>query len=328
MQSDLNARTVESPGYPESVRLMLASKIQEPFDSADWIYELKWGGVRSLAFLDNGKVTLRGQNGSDLSEIYPELNGLPGQLIGRSAILDGEIIALSPDGVPSLDILRRRLEILIKGAAPRLPRAPLSYQIADIIALDGESLAGLPLWQRKNILHACLRPSKLAQACDFIEAEGTAFFDAVCEHSLEGIVAKNKYSRYQPGQLTRDWLEIAARKVSHYVIGGYTFGGGDRRRPFESLLLGAFNGSEFIYVGRATAGLSNPDGWRTVRLLEGLHASSCPFVTPPLVNRFSYWCEPKLVCQVEVGELDEVGRPRFAIFAALRPDISPNDCAV
>jgi len=305
---------------------MLPSKVSEPFDSPDWLFELKWGGVRALAFVERGKVAILGQNGAELTGAYPELQTLATQLKGTSAVLDGEIVALSADGVPRIELLRQRLDSLLKYREAHLPRLPFSYQIGDIIALDGVLQLESPLWQRKNLLHSHFQPSPVAQACDFIEGEGTAFFEAVCEHRLEGIIAKNKFSPYVPGKRTSYWLEVPTKEIGHYVIGGYTFGGGNQKRPFETLLLGAFRGHDLVYVGRATTGLSNPEGWRTVKLLEGMHTSSCPFVDPPSLDRFSYWCEPSLVCQVYIGERSPQGEPRFAIFVALRPDLAPEDC--
>ena len=125
---------------------------------------------------------------------------------------------------------------------------------------------------------------------------------------------------------SRFWLEIPATEVAHFVIGGYTFGGGRRKEPFESLLLGAYRGRELAYAGRATAGISSTEGWRTVKLLEGLHTPHCPFADPPALQRFSHWCQPTLVCQVRPGERGPDGTLRFAVFVCLRPDLAPDSC--
>lgn len=312
----------------ERLQPMLPTKATEPFDSPDWLFELKWGGVRALAFIDKGQVVLRGQNRRDLTHAYPELHGLPEQLKGDCAVLDGEIVALSSKGYPDLELLRSRLNLLLKTQTAQFPRSSLFYQVSDLLLLDGRVLLDCPLWQRKNVLHAHFSPSKVARVCDFIEGEGVAFFDAVSEHHLEAIIAKNKFSPYRPGQRSRLWLEVPAVDVGYYVIGGYTFGGGRKQDAFQSLLLGEYRGENLVYVGRATAGLSTPEAWWTVRLLEDMHTSRCPFVQTPAVKRFSYWCEPKLVCQVRLGERSANGELRFAVFVSLRPDIPPQDCAV
>ncbi len=312
---------------------MLPSRAEEPFDSPDWLFELRWGGVRALASIDGGRVELSGQNGADLTDAYPELQALACQLSAHSAVLDGEIVAFGPAGYPDLTRLRSRLNRLVRPQAAGLLDQPLprgrsfTYQVSDLLLIDGESLLDRPLWQRKNLLHARLRPTALAWACDFVEEEGNAFFDAVCEHRLEGIIAKHKYSVYRPGRRSGSWLEIPAMAVGQFVIGGYTFGG-QKKAPFDSLLLGAYQGRDLVYAGRAGAALSNPEGWRTERLLQGLHTPCCPFRNPPAVQQFSYWCRPTLVCQARIGERAPDGTLRFAVFIALRPDISPRDCVV
>lgn len=328
----------------EALTPMLPSKRREPFDSKDWIFELKWGGVRTLAFIEGGKVTLRGQNQMDLTGGYPELQGMAEQLDGHQAVLDGEIVALGPKGRPNLELFRPRLGEILRRSPPsqvlpirqaqgklsaqhdKLPRAAVCYEVTDLLAFDGQLLTDLPLWARKNLLHARFKPTPVAQVSDFIEEEGTAFFDAVCELELEGMVAKEKQAAYTPGKRTRHWLEVPALGVGHFVIGGYTFGGGQKKAPFESLLLGAYQGKALRYAGRATASLSNPEGWRTVELLERLHTSDCPFSEAPPLNRFSYWCRPEIACQIRTGERGPGGELRFGLFVCLRPDLSPEDC--
>lgn len=312
----------------DDLQPMLASRSSQPFDSPDWLYELKWGGVRTLAFVKEGKVTLRGRNGRDLTDAYPELQSLPSQMKGASAVLDGEIVGLGKKGYPRLELLRPRLNLLLLQEKRDLPPFRLCYEVTDLLLLDGKLLLDLPLWQRKNLLHTHLDSSPTIQVSDFLEQEGVAFFEAVRKHHLEGIIAKNKFSAYFPGERTRHWLEVPAMETGHYVIGGYTFGGGRKKEPFESLLLGAFQGDDLVYVGRATAGLSSQEGWRTVKLLEGLHTPDCPFVAPPTLSRFSYWCRPHLVCHVRVGERSPQGEFRFAVFVSLRPDLDPQDCRV
>lgn len=310
----------------DRLRPMLPARSQEPFDSPNWLFELKWDGVRALAFINKGKLVLRGQNGRDLTDAYPELQGLPSQLKGSSAVLDGDIVAMGSAGHPDIELLRPRLNQLLRAPAQGA-RGSLVYELSDILSLDGQLLTDLPLWERKNILHSHVEPSKTAQLVEFVEGDGIAFYDAVCEHGLEGMIAKEKRGAYHPGRRSRAWLEIPAQEVGYYVIGGYTFGGGQKKEAFQTLLLGAYDERGALrYVGRATAGLASPEAWRTVRLLEELHSATCPFATSPTVNRFSFWCEPKLVCQVRLGEQAKSGELRFAVFVSLRPDMAPQDC--
>jgi ATP-dependent DNA ligase len=305
---------------------MLADQAAEPFDSPNWCYELRWGGVRALAIVRNGVVTLRGQNGVDLTSSYPELASLAERVQAHTAVLDGEIVARGPEGNPNLELLRPRLNQLLGNREARLPKADVSYQVSDLLELDGALLLDLPLWQRRTLLQARFTPGERAQISDVVEDAGLLLFDAVCEHGLDGIVAKRKDSPYLPGVRSDDWLEMPAVEVTSFVIGGYTFGGGLRKAPFEALLLGRYYQGRLYYAGRATAGMATAEGWRIVRLLEGLHTAECPFADPPEPGRFIHWCRPLLVCQARVGERGEDGLPRFAAFIALRPDIAPEEC--
>lgn len=305
---------------------MLAAQQAEPFDSPDWIFELDTGGVRSMAVFDGGSVVLQGQNGADLTPIYPELRAIAGQIDLRQAVVDGEIVAMGKNGAPDFSRLRPRLHALLQPRHPRFPPGPLHYVAADLLYADGTPLVGLPLRERKNLLHALLRPSPLFQACEFIEGDGVAFYEAVSRHRLEGVVAKRKESPYRPGERSPDWVRIPAARSASLVIGGYTFGGRSKKEAFSSLLLGVFQGRDLVYAGRAASSLSAAEAWRTVRLLEGLHTADCPFTQPPRVTALTFWCRPALAGQFRVGEPAPDGTFRFAVFMALRPDISPEDC--
>lgn len=304
---------------------MLPERGTEPFDSPNWVYELDWGGIRALAIIREGVVSLRGQNGVDLTASYPELAGLATCMRARTAVLDGDIVAMTAAGRPDLELLRPRLNQLLGNHEARLPKASLSFQVTDLLELNGALLIDEPLWQRRNLLHVHFNPTERAQISDIVEQDGVLFFSAVQENGLNGILAKRKDSAYRPGARSDDWLELPAAEVTSLVIGGYTFRGG-RKQPFETLLLGRYRNGVLHYAGKATAGMANAEGWRTVRMLEGLLSSECPFADPPETGRFVYWCRPELVCEVRMGERGPGGLPRFATFVALRPDVAPEDC--
>lgn len=321
---------------------------REPFDSSDWIYELKLGGVRALAAVTGETLRLQGSNLADLLPLYPEFSALPGQLLAKEALLDGEIVAWDDAGQPQIERLRTRLGSTAPPAR-LLPGHRLSYVVYDLLWLDGRSLLDLPLWERRNLLHGVLRPSPRVQACDFVETTGHAFYTAVAERGLEGIVAKNKYSRYEPGRRSRQWLELPVLRSSAFVIGGYTFGG-RRREPFHALLLGAcpaeassanqsvgasFPGgtpltssgpAPLVYVGQVSGPFAGDEARQMLELLMPRHTERCPFVAPPSIQRFIHWCRPEVVCQVRYSAVTPEGILRFPVFAALRPDLSPADC--
>jgi bifunctional non-homologous end joining protein LigD len=326
---------------PESVRPMLSTEASEPFDSPDYLFELLWGGVRAIAHVSDGVVRLRGRNGVDLTASFPELLCIPERLRGREAILDGEIVAIDGEGHPSFDLLRPRLHILADETASagtdhvpadlkiRRIGGQLTYQATDILWLDGRSLLDRPLWQRKNRLAEAVTPGPEFAAVDFVDDEGIAFFEAVVERRLEGIVAKQKNSTYTPGRRSKSWQEIRSLESGDFVVGGYSFGGARRKgEPFSQLLLGGYADGRFEYVGAVSGGLTDAEARQLVAHMEPLVVDESPFFDTPQIARLIYWTRPEIVCHVRFSEWSRDGQLRFPIFSALRPDIDAADCVV
>jgi DNA ligase D-like protein (predicted ligase) len=312
---------------PAALRPMLPAVAPEPFDSPDHLFELKWGGVRSLAFVRGGRLRLQGSNLRDITALFPELAELPSQLHASEALLDGEIVALGPQGYPDFDVLRSRLNSYALEGLPK-PRsgATISYQAFDLLFLNGRPLLNRPLRERRAVLQGALDAGQTARPCDFIENDGIAFFEAAVQHKLEGIVAKEKDSPYFPGKRSSAWLEIRSLQAGEFVIGGYTFGGGRRRDAFHGLLLGAYRRGQLRYAGQATGGYSEREARWLADLLSKLHTSQPPFADPPAIQRLIFWVRPQVVCQVRFSHWSPQGRLRFPVFMALRPDLAPEDC--
>jgi DNA ligase D-like protein (predicted ligase) len=318
---------------------MLAVHADEPFDSPDHLFELAWGGVRAMAYIRDGKLRLRGRNGRDLAMDFPELQLIPGMVKASEAILDGEIVVIESDGAPAFDALPPRLHnIVAAGTAgepppeltkPRKLAGAVCYQAFDVIWLDGRSLAEKPLWQRKNRLHEIVRAGDGFAAVDFVNDEGVAFFEAVVQRKLEGIVARRKVSTYEPGVRSKNWLEVKAMQTGDFVVGGFTYGGTLRKGDaFGQLLLGAWEKGRFEYVGAVSGGLSDADARQLVRMLESRVIDQPAFAAPPPIARLIYWTKPELVCHVRYSEWSRDGLLRFPIFSMLRPDLDAADCVV
>ena len=201
---------------------MLARLARHPFDSTEHFFELKWDGIRAMAFLEEGRLRLLSRTSRDITASFPELADLPGQVGARSVVLDGELVCLDSDGRPSFPLLQRRL-----GAAGRRGGRdnPVHFIAFDLLYLEGRSVMAEPLYSRKSRLHEIVRPSDMAQVCDLVDGDGAAFFQATCQHGLEGIVAKEKSSPYLPGRRSPHWLKVKRVRESEFVIGGYTFSG-------------------------------------------------------------------------------------------------------
>ncbi len=339
--TSITSKRAAANAMPDAVRPMLASAAAEPFDSRDHIFELMWGGLRAMAHVRDGHLRLRGRNGLDLAPFFPELRYIPGLLGAREAIIDGEIIVVDAEGQPAFDALRPRLQAIAEQRhetpgtppadllKPRKVAGQICFQAFDLPWLDGHSITDRPLWQRKNRLHNILRASPEFAAVDFVDDEGIAFFDAVLDRRLEGVVAKEKTSTYAPGVTSTKWLEVRALESGDFVIGGYTFGGGQRRSdPFGQILLGAFEGGRFEYVGAVSGGLPDTEARQLVAMLQPALMDEPAFVDPPRVPRLVYWTRPEIVCRVRFSEWSPDGYLRFPIFSALRPDLAPADCVI
>ena len=318
---------------PRGIEPMLAALGGQPFDSPAHIFEVKWDGVRALAFVDDGGVRIQDRYLREVTALYPELQALAGQT-EAGTVLDGEIVALDATGRPELARLRERLAAPDGDEAKRLAAgAPVTFQAFDIPYSRGDSVMERPLWRRKLLLHRATRPAGVLAVPGFLEREGIAFFEAAREHGLEGVVAKERDGPYLPGQRTGAWLKLKVHQKEEFVVGGYTFGGSWRRggRPrrgtFESLLLGLFDeDGAFHYVGEVTGAYTEADAGCITLALDALASNECPFREEPASRRLIFWCHPELVATVRFAEWTADGRLRFPVFEALRPDVPPRSC--
>ena len=321
----MTTSSVASRTLPQALRPMLARLARRPFNSPDHIYELKWDGIRTLAFVEGRSLRLLSRNSVDITTRFPELLSLPRHVRSDEVVLDGELVCLDHRGQPSYTQLRRRL---MGADHSTIRRNPVHFIVFDVLYSGGRSVMREPLSSRKNMLHDVLEPSDIAQACDFIDADGEAFFQATCDLGLEGMVAKEKSSLYLPGKRSQYWLKVKRVRESEFVIGGYTFGG-VRKERFSSLLLGLYdNDGQFIFVGQVGTGISKSLARQLSPELQQTHSPECPFDSLPNVQKFIFWCRPELVCQVEYGEFTEDGKVAYPVFKSLRDDKPPEECMI
>lgn len=319
----MSSRATTSKNLPATIKPMLARLARNPFDSPNHIFELKWDGIRALAYVESGRIRFGNRNARDITSQFAELAGLPKQVNASQAVLDGELVSLDEQGRPSFALMQNRSQL---AGGRSIRRTPAHYIAFDLLQLNGRSVMGEPLADRKNLLHEILQPSDLVQACEFIDTDGKAFFYATCELGLEGIVAKEKKSLYSPGKRSSSWLKIKRVRDSEFVIGGYAFGG-KRKEPFSALLLGLHNEKgRLVYVGQVGTGFSQAEAKGLYSTLQGLHNSRCPFKEAPDIQKFIYWCRPEVVCQVRYGEFTLDGKLRYPVYEALREDKAASDC--
>jgi bifunctional non-homologous end joining protein LigD len=313
--------------YPSTLRPMLATLVAEPFDSPRHLFEVKWDGMRVVAFIENGRVRLQSRNEHDVSSFFPELQTIARQLSGHRAILDGEVVSFR-DGKPSFAQLQYRLGIRDGlASASRASKSGVSFQVFDLLYLDDRVLLKLPLEERKGLLAQHFDVGDYAQPCDFILEHGCDFMTAIESRELEGMIAKDRRSEYTPGKRSMAWQKIKVRRSGDFVIGGYTFGAGYRSRYFGALMLGLYDERHKLhFLGTVGGGFTDTLMRELTPILEQFQSNDCPFAEPPKIERFSFWTKPRLVCKVTYAELTDQGRLRFPIFESMRPDVDPSDC--
>jgi bifunctional non-homologous end joining protein LigD len=306
---------------------MLSASADEPFDSPDFIYEPKWDGVRTIAFVDGGEVRLQTRNLLDCTKQYPEATQAAEALTGAyHAILDGEIVAFDEKGVPRFQRLQPRMHVTDEGTVRKLRRStPVIYQVFDILYADGEDLTRKPLRERMRRLDEALTPMGSIRRSEGFAGTGVALFEAAREQGLEGIVAKRLDSIYHPGARSPAWVKIKAFRTMECVIGGWTAGQGGRTKTLGALLLGVYRDGKLQPVGHVGTGFDERTLRDLLKILEEHESPTSPFATQPRTNQPARWCLPELVCEVEYAEITRDGTLRHPTYRGLRSDVDPRE---
>ena len=317
---------------PLNIHPMLAESVQKPFDGAEWLFEIKWDGYRAIAFVDGGKVRLVSRNQNDLTPRYPELKDMGKFIHAKTAILDGEVVALDADGKASFSLMQQRT-----GFRPGGKRAagnadvPVLYYAFDLLYLDGYDWRRVPLEERKRKLASLLVAGDAVRYSDHYEERGKALFDMAQKTGLEGIVAKKRSSFYEERR-SREWLKIKIRKRIECVIGGYTEPEGTRAH-FGSLVLGLYDKKgRLIHVGQAGSGFDQKSLDEISMVLKKIETKRNPFFGEVEALREVSWVKPELVAEIEyaewTGETSEGSGPklRAPVFLGLRDDKDPKEC--
>jgi bifunctional non-homologous end joining protein LigD len=301
---------------------MLATLARElPRDDARWAYEFKWDGVRALVFVEDGQVRVQGRSRRDFTVQYPEVTGLGATLEERGTrdvVLDGEVVALGPDGTPSFQTLQRRMHV----ASPhdvrvRMADTPVIFLAFDVLRIDGTLTVELPYTERRARLEALELSANNWQTPPSQVGDGDSVRAISNARGLEGVVAKRLDSPYEPGRRSRSWLKIKNKRRENLVIGGWAEGSGNRTGRIGALLVGYHEGDGLRYAGNVGSGFTD-------KMLKELHArlaplerDECPFVNRPRWPHL-HFVEPVLVCEVEFTEWTEERTLRHPVFKGLR----------
>ena len=306
---------------PQGIVPMLARAGELPVPEEGWAYEIKWDGVRAIAYSKPGELRLESRNLLEITDKYPELGQLSRALGSHSAVLDGEIVAFDAGGRPSFSALQQRMQLSSRAAARRkMKDTPVTYMLFDLLWLDGHSLMELPYEERHRRLGELGLSEGSLQTPEYLVGQGGALLEAATEQGLEGVVAKRLDSSYQPGRRSGGWIKVKRPGRQEFVVGGWLAGKGSRSRRIGALLLGVGEPDGSLrYVGRVGSGFSERELDRLARLLEPLRREDSPF-TGGGVPRGAHFCEPQLVVEVSFSEWTGDGRLRHPVYLGLRED--------
>ena len=305
---------------------MAATLLPKGLPSPDgaYSYEFKWDGVRALTYIRDGEVCVESRNLLDVTGQYPEVTAVGEKLDGRTAVLDGEIVALDKKGRPSFQLLQGRMHIgSTAEVRRRMVETPVAYLVFDVLYLDGKSTTRLPYTERRAILESLPVAGPSVQVPPSTAGNGAVVVEASKRTGLEGVMAKRLDSIYEPGKRSRAWLKVKNHRGQEFVIGGWSTGEGRRAGTIGALLVGYYDDGKLIYAGHVGTGFTD-------RLLDELRKEMAPLVRPdspfdnpvPRLNNATF-VEPKLVGEVQFSEWTRDGTLRQPSFKGLREDKDP-----
>lgn len=297
-------------------------------DPDEWAFEMKWDGIRAIASVAKGGTTLRTRSGSDVTSAYPELSSLTEVVHAEDAVLDGEIVALGPDGIPSFSRLQQRFGLTESREIARVQKnAPATLFLFDVLSINGQDCRGLAYRQRRELLTELIdeNASGVPVAVPVVfEGDADEAVEASEMLSLEGIVAKRWNSRYESGARSEAWVKFPLIHTDEAVVIGWRESEADAN-GFASLLLAIPGNGGWRYAGRVGTGFSSSER-RTIRQrLEPLQQQKPAGTVPGEVARDAHWVEPALVAEVTSKGRTATGSFRQPVWRGWRPDKAPKD---
>jgi bifunctional non-homologous end joining protein LigD len=324
---------------PKRLAPMLAKPGKLPEANGEWAYEIKWDGVRALGFADHGAWRMCSRRGEDVTHRYPELAPIAEQLGERSAVLDGEVVALDERGIARFQLVQRRMGLTSPAAVEaRAAETPVDFVIFDLLHLDGRSTRELPYERRRRLLLDLGLEGERWRTPRHRTDGGPDLLEAARRQGLEGIVAKRLDSPYRPGKRTGEWIKERVWREQEFVIGGWTPGEGKRGGRVGSLLVGYWDRraeeasgaapQRLVFAGGVGSGLKEADLDLLTRELKKRERPDSPFeIGAPRgpKAKLARFCEPRLVCQVSWTEWTHEGTLRQPAFKGMRDDKDPRD---
>jgi len=305
----------------DSIEPMLAYSQDKPPASGDYVFEVKWDGIRAMIILDDGEMRIISRNQRNITQQFPELV-IPEQAFRAScAVFDSEIVCLEADGRPSFKKVINRLQQRREGGIEHgRNKYPVNCYVFDCLYLDGRPIAHEPIMRRREWMKDAIRKDTPYRVSEVVE-EGMPLFEAAKKLGLEGIIAKERNSPYLPGKRSANWIKIKTRQTMDCLIIGYTKGKGDRGALFGALHLGQNNGSGLEYRGKVGTGYDAAMMKSIFAELKKVNPTKRMIKEKPLDDAQSIWIEPTLYCEVQYSSLTKDRMLREPVFIRLRPDL-------
>jgi bifunctional non-homologous end joining protein LigD len=332
-----NINLKKTSQFPLSIKPMLAGHTDTPFDNKDWVFEVKWDGVRAILLRNKAKgiTQIQSRNGKNITHRYPEITKAIDSVVknNESIVLDGEIVVLNKEGIPDFQMHQKRMNVESQRDIEFLSNdIPATYFVFDILYIDGRYVEDLQLSDRRKILNSLIAEgSKRMRISEYIEQEGKALFKSVIERRLEGIVAKHKHSRYHEGIRSSAWLKIKGILTQDCVVIGYTKGEGNRQDYFGSLILAAYDyKGKLHFIGHSGSGFGFDQLKQTLTVMQRLRTDNnfCPVDFVPYTNSKPTWLRPELVAEVKFSGWTQGMIMRAPIFLRFRYDKQSTECLI
>lgn len=305
----------------DMIEPMLAQSRKDIPVSDSFIYEVKWDGIRVMVSLEDDKITLRSRNNLDLTAKFPELLNAEKSFRATCGLFDGEIVCLDEKGKPDFKDVIHRMQRSHEGDIQRaMKKNPAYCYLFDVLYLDGRAVVNEPLVRRRDWLKDAVKKDSAYRLSEIVE-DGKALFAAAGELGLEGIMAKEKNSKYFPGKRSDTWFKIKVRQTTESHIIGYTKGKGARGEQFGALHLADYTDGELEYRGKVGSGFDTKIIKEVYTELKKLQEIKKPISEKVLDEKQTIWVEPKLVCEIEYSSMTKDGAYREAVFVRLRPDL-------
>ncbi|HCM77113.1 MAG TPA: hypothetical protein DIS90_12070 [Cytophagales bacterium] len=303
----------------DAIEPMLSGSASTPPMGNDYIYEVKWDGIRALIALEDGVIRIRSRNQNDITKQFPELN-IPA-FRANCGLFDAEIVCLDKKGKPEFKKVINRLMSSGDSNIEKLSKtSPVYCYIFDCLYLDGRSLVNEPLLRRKEWLRDALKKETPYRTSEFVE-DGQSLFVAAREHNLEGIMAKEKLSRYLPGKRSDAWLKVKVRNTRECVIIGYNAGKGNRSNAFGGLHIAEVENGKLVYRGKVGTGFTDAAIKDIFKMIKQLKETDKPVKDKVLDEKVSTWIEPKLFVEITFASFTPDKNFREPVFVRLRPDL-------